>query len=549
MNVRQSQSGNPSWKMPAVVPVFSSSSIVQLDDHYHSVYPSLYILNALVHVGERHSLDNHDLYYSPPQAQKVAFSAVRIRSPRGTTTINSLSSACPLEPAVHYCHRSLLNQARFYDEMMALATPGLSSPPSLTDSKSSSFHTTSLSDNESALSDITHFEDISLDKDFSLRQTAIGHDTAKLVSSTMNGGSKSGSVVAPARELTIGDRRQSAPNLHGSGRLPSGFDSRPGLALPKGANGRRSYNTSSSTSLARRAMSNHSRSRSPSPSAPSLPPVLPKSATINLAPDWNSVNPPLNSALLRRGSWAPNRKTAKELEKEYDDLDEELPEDVNLWNVPLSPRPSTSENMKPLASFHSNASPKEGNPVIPPLRKQASIVVPATWRGIPTGTASPTVSENFGSSPKSPAKPIYPRGMSTGAMPDRQPLAMGRAKSWTVAMSELSEEAKDLTAALESLADRSGRQWEANVQRGSLSARPSMDARARTATSVELPPLKTNNFMIDPLPISKEKEKVLSRTRPSWLPPKSQREEKKHLKEYQRMMELSLQAGIDTLNV
>lgn len=34
----------------------------------------------------------------------------------------------------------------------------------------------------------------------------------------------------------------------------------------------------------------------------------------------------------------------------------------------------------------------------------------------------------------------------------------------------------------------------------------------------------------------------MSRTRPSWLPPKSRKEEKRHLKEYQRMMELSLQA-------
>jgi len=48
--------------------------------------------------------------------------------------------------------------------------------------------------------------------------------------------------------------------------------------------------------------------------------------------------------------------------------------------------------------------------------------------------------------------------------------------------------------------------------------------------------------MIDPLPISKEKEAVLSRTRPSWLPPKNPAEEKRHLKEYQRMMALSLEA-------
>jgi hypothetical protein len=48
--------------------------------------------------------------------------------------------------------------------------------------------------------------------------------------------------------------------------------------------------------------------------------------------------------------------------------------------------------------------------------------------------------------------------------------------------------------------------------------------------------------MIDPLPISKEKEAVLSRTRPSWLPPKNPAEEKRHLKEYQKMMALSLEA-------
>ena len=42
--------------------------------------------------------------------------------------------------------------------------------------------------------------------------------------------------------------------------------------------------------------------------------------------------------------------------------------------------------------------------------------------------------------------------------------------------------------------------------------------------------------MIDPLPVSKEKEAVLSRTRPSWLPPKDPAEERRHLKEYQKMM-------------
>ena len=86
------------------------------------------------------------------------------------------------------------------------------------------------------------------------------------------------------------------------------------------------------------------------------------------------------------------------------------------------------------------------------------------------------------------------------------------------------------------------------VQNGEPAVRPSIEKLSRSKTSVvELPPLRMNNVMIDPLPISKEKEKLLSRTRPSWLPPKSQKEEKKHLKEYQRMMEFSLEAGMCNL--
>lgn len=136
------------------------------------------------------------------------------------------------------------------------------------------------------------------------------------------------------------------------------------------------------------------------------------------------------------------------------------------------------------------------------------------------------------------------RGVSTGAMPDHFDFPSGRAKSWNVVLSELSEEAKILTEAFESSASLAEQQHEEAVQSGGSTTMPSMEKLSRAKTStVELPPLRINNVMIDPLPISKEKEKVLSRTRPSWLPPKSQKEEKKHLKEYQRMMEMSLEAG------
>jgi hypothetical protein len=59
--------------------------------------------------------------------------------------------------------------------------------------------------------------------------------------------------------------------------------------------------------------------------------------------------------------------------------------------------------------------------------------------------------------------------------------------------------------------------------------------RSKT-TIMDMPPVSYGHIHIDPLPVSKEKEAVLSKTRPSWLPPKDQKEEKKHLKEWEAMM-------------
>lgn len=110
-------------------------------------------------------------------------------------------------------------------------------------------------------------------------------------------------------------------------------------------------------------------------------------------------------------------------------------------------------------------------------------------------------------------------------------------------MSDLSEEVRVLTEALEYHAEESERKQEARIQAGFFSARPSLEKSKTTSSIVELPPLQKGNIMIDPLPISKEKEAVLTRTRPSWLPPKDKKEEKKHLKEYQKMMAMSAEAG------
>ena len=111
-------------------------------------------------------------------------------------------------------------------------------------------------------------------------------------------------------------------------------------------------------------------------------------------------------------------------------------------------------------------------------------------------------------------------------------------------MSDLSEEAQVLTEVLEFHAEDEERRREDNIQNGISSREASLEHLKRSSNGMlELPPLQKSNIMIDPLPISKEKEKVLTRTRPSWLPPKDQKEEKKHLKEYKRMMASSREAG------
>jgi hypothetical protein len=131
----------------------------------------------------------------------------------------------------------------------------------------------------------------------------------------------------------------------------------------------------------------------------------------------------------------------------------------------------------------------------------------------------------------------FQRSISVNVPPDTN-LPRPHTKSWNAAMSDLSTEARVLTAALEAFASERDNAHEDAVQAGSTSSLHLDDTTkcAASKSTVDLPPLRRGEIMIDPLPISKEKEAVLTRTRPSWLPPKDQREEKRHLKEYARMM-------------
>ena len=110
-------------------------------------------------------------------------------------------------------------------------------------------------------------------------------------------------------------------------------------------------------------------------------------------------------------------------------------------------------------------------------------------------------------------------------------------------MAELGEEARVLNQVLEYHAEIADRKLEQDLQNGSRMPRPNLEAassRSSKSNVVQLPPVQKGN--LDFMPISKEKEAILSRTRPSWLPPKDPREEKRHLKEYQKMMAKSIEA-------
>lgn len=107
-------------------------------------------------------------------------------------------------------------------------------------------------------------------------------------------------------------------------------------------------------------------------------------------------------------------------------------------------------------------------------------------------------------------------------------------------MEDLSEEAKIISEALENHAESSRRAQLEGGQANSSGESLAGVSKSTKARQIQLPPIQKSN--LDFMPISKEKEAILSRTRPSWLPPKDPAEERRHLKEYQRMMAASLEA-------
>lgn len=100
-----------------------------------------------------------------------------------------------------------------------------------------------------------------------------------------------------------------------------------------------------------------------------------------------------------------------------------------------------------------------------------------------------------------------------------------------------------MTEALEEFQMEFERKQEVQRQQPGLARSTSLNQSESKSKKTTLPPIRKSDPLIDPFQPSAEKQKYLSRTRPSWLPPKNPKEEKKHLKEYQRMLARIEEAG------
>lgn len=402
--------------------------------------------------------------------------------------------------------------------------PGPNSPPSMTASKSSK--SSSLSslpeDDASVFADASHFEDIGLD-DGQLDPRSLPPQNPKDATNPY-----SQSFSADPRAVTKRTVSSSTPRLHSARDSPKNRQNREFTPLAKsrptlpGLKGLQSQIRTTNGRVASlgllpdplplrslgRSQTTITRHRSPSPN-------------VSLSPRDPSMLKP------RRSSWQSNRerKTVLQLELECDEDDgDDIPDGLVLDNVPISPRP-------PSERPQSRASSKAPSPERAPKERVRSV-----------GNGTPPVAVAQGCL-RSPTWRSDSAGSATSSRVS-SPTAT-RAKSWSAALADLNAEAKALTEKLEEHAD----EVQHKAQRSSTGSMPNVRRHSDTETKprvksalAELPPLRRSNIMIDPLPISKEKEAVLSRTRPSWLPPKDPAEERRHLKEYQKMMAQSLEA-------
>ncbi|CAK1367941.1 unnamed protein product [Cercospora beticola] len=429
-----------------------------------------------------------------------------------------------------------------------------SSPPELSYSKSSKSSSSLTSDDElcvsgqeGGLSKHGHFEEVVLEEeggsddreDSNLppdSRPTLRRPPPKSLTTGAVARRRSGTGTSPPpRPLTNGVRQARYPSLQGA---VSGALRDQSLNLPHVRSMQRAVSSPTLTHMHHQAQ--RFPSRSPSPNKPYAQNGQ-CSSPQTIAGSTPKASYESQGSASRRPSWQPSRKSTKELEAEYNDEDEDVPEDAILENVPISPLPghyTVPLSPNPLPSGHRSTTPSPNRRPGPHANMHSA--------NIPKGAKRPN---GMPRSPKYPHRPKIPHANTVAAIPMDPRSRQFRSKSWT---EDLNYEARELSQKLEEYAERLSQEKRSASNSGTNSAassppRSSWSKPAGTGSSLPsvpsgLPPLQKGNIMIDPLPISKEKEAVLSRTRPSWLPPKDPQEEKKHLKEFQQMMARAAEA-------
>lgn len=429
-----------------------------------------------------------------------------------------------------------------------------SSPPELSYSKSSKSSSSINSSEDLSDSGLTskegHFEDVALEDDRrdsgddcnlppdsrpTLRRPPPKSSTTSDISTLPRTRGGTSPQRSPLRALPNGSRQQRYPSLQGA---VNGVLRDQSLNLPNGRSMQRAVTSPVSPFTQRMP------SRSPSPSKPFMQNGYSVSPQTLASATPKASHETAKESMQRRPSWQPGRKTVKELEAEYNDEDEEVPEEAILENVPISPMPGQYHSFakSPSSMRVRSATPSPHGRSPHANLHSANIPKQAKRPSLPTGRYS---------SPRSPrnGRPqMMPHSATISSFPAGEPLSRKhRSKSWT---EDLNEEARQLSQALEEYSEKVSieKRHSGSNTPSTSPPRPSLTKSATTTSIKEMPtlpavpPVQKGNIMIDPLPISKEKEAVLTRTRPSWLPPKSQKEEKKHLREFQQMMARAAEA-------
>ncbi|KAK3701072.1 hypothetical protein LTR37_015634 [Vermiconidia calcicola] len=447
-----------------------------------------------------------------------------------------------LEPFVFDTRR----MATTMDNENVVTETAPSSPPDLSYSKSSKSSSSSVrsdsSDEATSTEKLSQYDGVRIDERHSIEDSNLKPESRPTLKRP------------PPRSKTmedVGKRVISPPMRMKEERYPSlkhavnGVLRDQSLNLPQGRGMRRGFTSPSSPSIITHGGQKMS-SRSPSPSKAHMrngfvtsPQMLP-SSTPRLSADARSPTSLSSSGqFARRKSWQPGRKSVRELEAECDDADEEVPDEAVLENVPISPLPGQFR-MSPRSSRSATPSPQRRppHPTLPRIPSHTNLHSANVPKNAKRPSA-PTILPNgqYGSprSPRHPRPPLLHHSNTMPAFPGEPLSRKHRSKSWT---EDLNEEARQISAALEEFSDRLSTEKHGSGTNSVANSppRPSFSKQRSKTAIMDLPDAQKGNIMIDPLPVSKEKEAVLSRTRPSWLPPKDQKEEKRHVREWEAMM-------------